>query len=483
MAKIRDPRTFSDYYGIDPTELASREVLDPTLNVDTRLFIDPFLLAESKHTEISQLATVAYDRHFGDLVKLLVASAAGNDAAYRGAFRMLSFPEVKWTCLGYGSRSVSGSGSGGGLTSRYLRTAEQIIALGVEDPDLFVAMALFEEGVGADRISDMTTNVILEPLLKFNERILGELGVPSKPVKLKLRDGTTSSAELAENPFLGPGEPVILVPSDVLSALPVATNRSAVEAVAAENARLRGTTNRQVSGIWEATTRKSKRELRNQALSSKIAFEALLGGLRGARRAKYDLASDPMGEILWRNVASTIAFKEPRTIESPATWDRAGVERVVREIIDQFRFLVEERRLGKLFYSHEGPKNERAAQRLFFAVAHSYCKANNLDLTPEAETGYGPVDFKVSSGFEQRTLVEIKLSTNSKLVSGFTKQLKAYASAEETPSTFFLVLNVGRLGKKYDKVMEICNKATASREWVHNVVLIDAMPRPSASKL
>src|SRR4051812_30127938 len=44
------------------------------------------------------------------------------------------------------------------MTGSYMTTAKQIVELGVEDPDLFVAMALFEEGVGPDRVSDMTTN-------------------------------------------------------------------------------------------------------------------------------------------------------------------------------------------------------------------------------------------------------------------------------------------------------------------------------------
>jgi hypothetical protein len=63
---------------------------------------------------------------------------------------------------------------------------------------------------------------------------------------------------------------------------------------------------------------------------------------------------------------------------------------------------------------------------LFFVVASSYCSANNLDLTPEAETGRGPVDFKISSGNHGRLLVEVKLSTSSRLLSGYTTQLELY---------------------------------------------------------
>ena len=47
MAKIKNPILFSTYYGINASDLEVRGILDPTLNVDTRLFIDPLLLSQS----------------------------------------------------------------------------------------------------------------------------------------------------------------------------------------------------------------------------------------------------------------------------------------------------------------------------------------------------------------------------------------------------------------------------------------------------
>jgi hypothetical protein len=52
-----------------------------------------------------------------------------------------------------------------------MQTAKAIVDLGIDDPDLFVAMGLFEEGIGPDRISDMATNVIFPDLIAFNTRI------------------------------------------------------------------------------------------------------------------------------------------------------------------------------------------------------------------------------------------------------------------------------------------------------------------------
>ncbi|MEZ6192419.1 MAG: hypothetical protein R3C45_14180 [Phycisphaerales bacterium] len=74
---------------------------------------------------------------------------------------------------------------------------------------------------------------------------------------------------------------------------------------------------------------------------------------------------------------------------------------VVFKVIDHFKQLVENNGLNEVIY----PCKEKASQLLFFAIADAYCRANNLDLSPEVDSGRGPVDFKVSSGSDIRVLV------------------------------------------------------------------------------
>jgi hypothetical protein len=99
---------------------------------------------------------------------------------------------------------------------------------------------------------------------------------------------------------------------------------------------------------------------------------------------------------------------------------------VVIHIINQFRYLIENRGLSKELWHKGKRRNEKSVQRIFFAVADSYCKANNLDISPEVDVGTGQIDFKFSSGYETRLLVEVKLSDNPKLVAGYEKQLEIY---------------------------------------------------------
>ena len=483
MAKIRDPKRFSDHFGVPAATLAQQGILDPTLNVDTRLFIDPLLLAKSRHAEISNGARSAYEQHFTRVIKFLRMTTGPGDVAWRSAQRLLSFPEIKWTCLGYGAQSVSGSGSGNEMTAQFIDTARQIVQLGVDDPDLFMAMALFEEGVGPDRISDMTTNVVFGDLLRFNTRVLKGLGVPTKAMTLRLRNGQSFNEVLPSNPFIREGGPVVLLPTDILRDLPIATDWSNIADAASKNKQLRNRVNRQIARLWEVKSRKDKGKLRRWAMSGKEQFDTFLDMIRSADAWPYDTVADPKGELVWRRVAATLASDVPFTIEPPARLDVNGVATVVEQIIEQFRFLIEDRRFSEELYHAGLPRPEKSAQRLFFAVAHAYCKANNLDLTPEADTGNGPVDFKVSKGFTGRVLVEIKLSRNGRLVQGYTRQLEAYKTAEETVKGYYLVIDIGQMGTKARKLATIKNQAAKNGSPVSPIIVVNGTRKPSASKL
>ena len=97
-----------------------------------------------------------------------------------------------------------------------LETASQIVSMGIEDPDLFVLMSLFEEGIGPDRISDMTTNVIAKDLMAFTLRVCETLNVPAQSLRIGNQYG-----KLPINPTQKHKSPVILVPADILRELPV----------------------------------------------------------------------------------------------------------------------------------------------------------------------------------------------------------------------------------------------------------------------
>lgn len=271
------PILFSRQFGIDPKELDRLGVFDPTLNADTKLFPDPVLLRDSAHPEMHAAAD-RFEEYF-ETVRKLIAGSAGNEShpAWKAAYKLLRFPEIQGTCLGYGSDTIRGSGVGAGMTSQLIRTANQIIALGIDDPDLFMAMGLFEENFGPDLIGDMFTNVCFKQIIEFNQRVCKKLSVPTKIFKISLANGTTITANLAENVALGSADqPVILLPKDILRELPIALDWRGVQSVSEQNTAFRGNLNDTIAGLWSRKTLESKSRLRSWALSSRDAFSDLL---------------------------------------------------------------------------------------------------------------------------------------------------------------------------------------------------------------
>lgn len=241
MAKARNPITLSREFGINQKVLARLGVLDATLAIDTKLFIDPLLLSRSKHAEFSKDAVQQYSSHFDTIIRLLANSRSEGDPAWKAAEKKLAFPEISGTCLGYGAGSIHGSGFGPKLTNRVLNVAVQIVEIGVRDSDLFSAMALFESDIGPDRISDMTTNIIISALSAFNARILGELGLTGK---------TFPIGKFLVNPYEEKRTPIILIPTDILRDLPIAHDWDGIADAARRNEELRTRINKHVASIW-----------------------------------------------------------------------------------------------------------------------------------------------------------------------------------------------------------------------------------------
>ena len=194
---------------------------------------------------------------FAQVIRLLKATRAKDDVAWRNARRLMTFPQIKWTCLGYGAQSVSGSGSGAFTTDAVMQTAKEIVDMGIDDPDLFVALGVFEEGERTDRISDMTANVILPDLLAFNAKVLKALGVPTERLTLTLKNGHSYTA-VPSMPIERGKQPVVLVPGDILRDLPVAEDWSDVSDAASKNAALRHKVNTDIGAIWRRKTLKGQ---------------------------------------------------------------------------------------------------------------------------------------------------------------------------------------------------------------------------------
>ena len=130
MARVQNPILFSTYFNVPPAALARAGLIDPFLDVDIPLFIDPVLIEKSGNKTIRTSAHRRFRRHFEILVRMLAISQAQNDPAWKAARRQLDLKEPPGNGLGYGGSGRSGSSRPQDIRESILRTSKEIITLG-----------------------------------------------------------------------------------------------------------------------------------------------------------------------------------------------------------------------------------------------------------------------------------------------------------------------------------------------------------------
>lgn len=464
-------RTISSYLGIPPSRLEGLGVFDASIDIDAKFFLDPHLLRRTKIPEFSKSRKkmIAYYRA---IICLIANHKTSHDRAWNEALKRLTFKETKEVSIGYGAGTNIGRAIGPELASRLLNSAIEIVNMGIKDPQIFELIGLFEDGFGADRISDMTVAIIHEDILRYSQRITKRL----KTNKVIAHYHAGKAYTLIKHP--DKNTPLILLPKALLRDLPVALSRDGIDYVVRVNQSLRDEINKLVGLSWKNI---SKRKLRQYILKNKKYVKDLLAAYTTAKSASYDFEKDPLGEMAWRDNASEFSSKYPIRLSLSSSPTLSDVKAVVKQIVDQFRQNIEVNGLNLHLYVGKKPRHERYSQRLFYAIALSYCEANNLDLSAEPNAGSGPVDFKISSGFNGKVLVEIKLSSNQ-LVKGFDKQLALYQKSERTNEAFYIVIKVNKSSKSIDKLLRHKNGISAKATDMPEVVIIDGTIKPSASK-
>ena len=66
--------------------------------------------------------------------------------------------------------------------------------------------------------------------------------------------------------------------------------------------------------------------------------------------------------------------------------------------------------------------------------------ATSYDVNREVNNGRGPVDFKISRGSIDKSLVEFKLASNTKLKHNLAKQVEVYKKANNTDRAIKVIL-------------------------------------------
>lgn len=475
MAHIQNPILFSKYFGISPNIIAAAGLIDPFLNVDTPLFIDPVLLEKSGNTVISTSAVDRFRYHFEILVRMLSISEEKDDAAWKGARRQIDLSEPPENGLGYGGSGRSGNSRPRDIREAILQTSKEIISLGVKDPDMISLMGFFEGNVGPDTISDLTTTVIMEDLAAITEAFCLENEVPLFPSLISGNHKLPRFKRSSKHAI-----PIVLVPEDIVNELPIANDWSDIEYVAMENARIRDRVNLLLGSIIHPTVVDRKHALRNAVLESPEVFNCFLSAVK-ANVSSYDPNLDALGYYRLKNIIASDLPGLKQASHYDLKLGPSEIIRIVRDTVEQFKRHVEVGNLWEELWIGDKQKKERASQLIYYAIADAFCKANDLDISPEANMGGGPIDFKFSSGYSARVLVEMKKSGGA-VKHGYEKQLEFYKGASQTEFALFVIIDYGDLGRKLDEILSIRKARLNAGQRASEIVVIDARRKKSSSK-
>ena len=129
----------------------------------------------------------------------------------------------------------------------------------------------------------------------------------------------------------------------------------------------------------------------------------------------------------------------------------------------------------RIFYLNGKPiRRENDLQIMYRLVWY----ATEYDVNREVNNGRGPVDFKVSKGSKDSSLVEFKLASNTKLRKNLENQVEIYKIANCTNRAIKVILYFTE--EEYAKVTGILNDLKLHE--CDDIVLINAIDnKPSAS--
>lgn len=485
---------FSDFFDVNPDTIEEYGAFNVSLINDLPLFIDPFLLFGGKNTAYKKL----HDNILDYLVFLKNKSSKGKPTSAQIKAWYL-FREVKQNWFGYSKVGNSGSGLGEKF-GRAFSSSNPIVFddLGKEiitETSHLEKAALFEIGVGRDNISDFTTNLVKEYLLDYTESFAKKY-IREDHLKIVNVDKVYFNYDLERwmpkeftLPFIF-NDYVILTPKDILTKDENWINSNDLRGNFTRvcntipNEQLR----HEIMNYYLKQLPKTEKEKKNtqkeisQAIHQTIReypelIKYYVKGKEENKRGARDISKLKVEEIEAIFIDKIQHFVD--LLSKETKFYEINQLSSFEESMERVNFLknvIENNDGYKLFYLKGVPiKREEDLQIIYRLTWY----ASDYDINREVNNGRGPVDYTVSNGAQNKTLIEFKLASNSKLKQNLAKQVEVYEKANNTNSSIKVILffDAGELKKITDILKEL------KLENASNIVLIDAGRKESASNV
>jgi hypothetical protein len=129
----------------------------------------------------------------------------------------------------------------------------------------------------------------------------------------------------------------------------------------------------------------------------------------------------------------------------------------------------------KIFYLKGKPIERESDLQILYRLTWL---ATPSDVNREVNNGRGPVDFKISRGSKDKTLIEFKLASNSGLERNLKSQVEIYEKANDAKKSFKVIIFFSQ--HDLERVEKILKRLKIDKN--PYIYLIDARKRTSASK-
>jgi hypothetical protein len=479
---------FSQHYGIDPEVLEKYGAFDICLASDLPLFIDPFLLFNSDKTKYQEL-------HQEILRYLLFlrdhAAEDLDDALISNWYR---FKEVKQNWLGYTVLGNDGLGLGrdfalalhGALSTILANFGEETISNGSH----LEKLCLVKGGVGRDNISDFTTNLIKEYLLKYTERFARKHlhDDDCKTFSVTRAVFNYDTATWATRSYYLPqyaGDFVILTPIDILTRDDTWISHKDMLGkfdrlpIAVSNAELRAQINQYFRS--QLSRKPTAKEKRAAAQSTINRFPELIDYYIRGQENEGDRAQAVSAERVADARAVFVDQVQRAILALASTNEFYGKPRdSYSECLARakwFKAYIENRDGYKVLNRAGQPFSRESEVQVFFGLIWY---GTEYDVNREVNNGRGPVDYKVSKGAGDKSLIEFKLGSNTQLERNLINQVAIYEAANETRSSVKVIICYTE--KDQVRVRQILKRLKLEKE--EAIIVIDARSdnKPSASR-
>lgn len=453
--------SFSSEFGIKKIDMKRTGTFDALLDEDSHFFINLKRLQASKVPEFSK----SYERinsYFTE-IGLLLKAAKPDDKLYRTALKMFHFPEVNGINLGFSS-GRTGNGFGPLLEAQIIKDAYQIVQTGSSQPEIFHLTSLFEENVGPDRLSDMIARLVAEDIKAYSRRIFSELDITEKSYEeYTFRNG------IPGNPYKK-NTAILLLPVEILHELPIARDWSDIDRVMQENEAIRNELNALVSDRWsEMATRDRKQYLLEWIFKNPSRLTRIVDSYKRSSVEPFNIYTNI--DYLISSLLNELSLpKEPGVSSIDAA----------HHIVEKYKEWVEMHRGSEVLSDVTSKKGEKTIQKTLHATAMDYCDINNINIGPETDKGRGPADFIISRGAD-KTVIEIKLTSNQDCVHGYAVQIEEYAKAENTENKIFVLVDNGVDSGRIKSVTIKREEMIKEGKHPADLIVIDAKPKKSAS--